>query len=161
MKNFDQKLLIFTLVLIIIYGIMCYYKKIIPINRRLFSNLSTEKKNIQDEKTLSYNDKLYIFILNYIAYIIGIFIMIIYIQIIKKENNDNLLLHLIIIIILIIFELIIEHSYISTSINQFTNIALALTPFSQTILLILIGLLTPIITDENIIEKIKKINIYK
>jgi len=164
MKNFIKIYLAFTLLLIIIYAIICTYTKFIPINRRLFSNLPNHTQfqtNVNNITSLSYKDKIKIFLSNYVAYIISIFVMILYIHQIRNDFKNNILIQLCVISILIILEIIIEYSYISTTKNQFTGIALILTPFSQTISLILSGLIVALIADNNFYELLKKINIRK
>ena len=169
MKHFDIIFIIITIILVIIYAIIFKYKKIIPMDRKLFENTqpiiilknNNDQINKNNTEQLSNNDKIYSFIGNYIAYIIGILIMVIYIQKINKEYSDNIIVKLIILIILFIFIIIIEYSHIFTNINQTTYIASVASPFSQTILLIFIGLLIPILNDKNLIDKLKKINIYK
>jgi len=173
MKHFDKIFILIIFILIIIYAIIFKFKKIIPMDRKLFENTppiiiiknnnQTNKNEINENNTqqLSYNDKIYSFVGNYIAYIIGILIMVIYIQKINKEYGDNIIVKLIILLVLLIFIIIIEYSYIFKNINQITFIASVASPFSQTILLIFIGLLIPILNDKNLINKLKKINIYK
>ena len=179
MKHFDKIFILIIIILIIIYAIIFKYKHIVPIDRKLFQNtpksiiikydnkkneyqIDNEENNEEDKIQIkSYTDKIYSFVGNYIAYIIGILLMVIYIQKINKEYRNNILVKLILLIILFIFIVIIEYSYVYKNQNQITYIASAISPFSQTILLIFIGLLIPILNDEKLIEKIRKINIYK